>query len=77
MSVEWDVKQCPVSRTTTLLTQRPFHWISMMIRLMRAAKGTSKFQKSSHLSNSRRRYMTEILPIRRKTLSNQSINQYQ
>ena len=26
-------------------------------------------------SNSRRRYMTEILPIRRKTLYNQSINQ--
>ena len=29
----------------------------------------------SHLTNSRRRYMAKILPIRRKTLSNQSINQ--
>ena len=29
----------------------------------------------SHLTNNRRRYMAEILPIRHKTLSNQSINQ--
>ena len=29
----------------------------------------------TYFTNSRRRYMAEILPIRRKTLSNQSINQ--
>ena len=30
----------------------------------------------SHLNNSRCRYMAEILPIRRKTLSNQTINHH-
>ena len=43
-------------------------------KLARAARETSKFQNWSHLTNSRRRYMAEILPIRRKTLSNQSTN---
>ena len=33
----------------------------------------SKFQILSHLNNSRRRYKAEILSIRRKTPSNQSI----
>ena len=42
-------------------------------RLVRAARETSKFQDLSYFTNSRRRYMTEILPIRRETLSNQSI----
>ena len=49
--------------------------ISLKSRIVRAARGTSKFQNWSHLTNSRRRYMAEILPIRRKTLSNQSVNQ--
>ena len=67
-----------VSRiTTSLAHKRPFHWISMKSRLVRGARETSKFQNWSHLSNSRRRYIVEIVPIRRKTLSNQnqSINQ--
>ena len=69
----WDVKYCPMSRITTpLARKRPFHWISMKSRLVRAARETSKFQNWSHITNSRRRYMAEILPIRRKTLSNQS-----
>ena len=38
---------------------------------------TSKFQNWWVLTNFRRSYMAEILPIRRKTLSNQSINQSQ
>ena len=42
---------------------------------VRAARETSKFQNRSHLTNSRSRYMADIFPIRRKTLSNQSINQ--
>ena len=56
------------------ISKRPFHWISMKSRLVRAARETSKFQNSSLLTNSRHRYMAEILPIRRKTLSNQLIN---
>ena len=72
---EWDVKWCPVSNITTpLARKRPFHWITKSL-LVRAARETSKFQNSSHLTNSRRRYITAILPIRRKTLSNQSIFQ--
>ena len=31
-----------------------------------AARGTSKIKNRSNLNNSRRRYMAEILPIRRK-----------
>ncbi|XP_022326531.2 uncharacterized protein LOC111126299 isoform X2 [Crassostrea virginica] len=39
MSVGWDVKWCPVSRITTPLAhKRPFHWISMMSLLVRAAR---------------------------------------
>ena len=35
----------PVSRiTTTLARKRPFHWISMKRRLVRAARENSKFQ---------------------------------
>ena len=65
----------PVSRTTTPLTRiRPFHWNSMKSRLVGAARETSKFHNSLLLTNSRRCYMAEILPIRRKTLSNQLIN---
>ena len=48
-------------------------WISMKSRLVRAARETSKFHKSSLFNNSRRRYMAEILPIRRKTLYHKSI----
>ena len=33
-----------------------------------------QFQNWSHFTNSRCRYMAEIFPIRRKTLSNQSFN---
>ena len=69
MSVGWDVKWCPVSRiTTSLVRKRPFHWISMKSRLVRAAMETSKFQNWSHFTNSRRRYMAEILPIRRNSI---------
>ena len=35
-------------------------------------QGNFKISKRAHLTNSRRRYMPEILPIRCKTLSNQS-----
>ena len=59
-----------------LARKRPFHWISMKSRLVRAARETSKFQNWSHFTDSRRRYMAEILPIRRKTPSNQSINTF-
>ena len=39
MSVGWDVKWCPVSRITTpLARKRPFRWISMKSRLVRAAR---------------------------------------
>ena len=37
MSVGWYVKLCPVSRTTHLTRKRPFHWILMKSRLVRAA----------------------------------------
>ena len=64
MSVEWDVKWCRVSRITTPLAhKRPFHWILMKSRLVRADRETSKFQNWSHLTNCRRSYITEILPI--------------
>ena len=42
-------------------------------RLARAAMDTSNFQNGSQFTKSRRRYMAEIFPIRRKTPSNQSI----
>ena len=77
MSFEWDVKWCPVSRIITpLARKRQFHWISIKNRLVRAASETSKFQNLSHLTNSRRCYMAEMLPIRRKTPTIQSINQW-
>ena len=72
VSVGWDVKWCPVSRITTpLARKRPFHWISMKSRLVREI---SKFHNWLLLTFSRRRYIAEILPISRNTLSNQSIN---
>ena len=46
--------------------------ILMKSRLVRAVRETLKFQNWSFLTNSRRRYMAKILPIRRKKLSNQS-----
>ena len=62
---------CPVSRITTPLTRKtPFLWISMKSRLVRAARETSKFHNCLLLANNRRRYMAEILPIRRKIISN-------
>ena len=60
--------------TIHLVCKRPFHWISKKSRLMRAARGTSKFLNWSLLTYSCRRYITEILPIPRITLSNQTIN---
>ena len=75
MSVGRDVKWCPVSRITTpLARKRPFHWISTKRRLVRAARETSKFHRWSSCINSIWPYMAEILPIRRKTLYDQSIN---
>ena len=43
MSVGWDVKWCPVSKITPSALKRPFHWISMKCKLVRAARETSKF----------------------------------
>ena len=51
----------------------PFLWISQKNWLVRAARDTSKFI-TYNLPISRRRYMAEILPIRRNT-QKQSINQ--
>ena len=42
-------------------------------RLVRAAKENPKFHKWSPFIDSRRHYLVEILPIRRKTLYTQSI----
>ena len=57
MSVRWDVKWCTVSRkTNTLAHKRPFHWISMKIKLERVLRENSKFQNWSLLTNSCRRY---------------------
>ena len=42
MSVRWDVKWCPVSRITrSMARKRPFHWISMKSRLVRAVRETN------------------------------------
>ena len=42
MSVGWDVKWCSVSRITIpLARKRPFHWISMKSKLVRAARETN------------------------------------
>ena len=74
-SVIFTTKCCPVSKITiTLAHKRLFQWISVDSRIVKAAKETSKFQNWLLLTNSRRRYLTEILPIRRKTLSNQSMS---
>ena len=51
----------------------PFLWISQKNMLVRAARDTSKFI-TYNLPISRRRYMAEILPIRRN-IQKQSINQ--
>ena len=59
--------------TTPFACKRPFHWISMKSRLARVARETSKFQNWTHLTTNCRCYMAEVLQIRRKTLSNQSI----
>ena len=64
MPVGWDVKWCPVSRTITPLTRKRFRW--------RVGSWGPPGKHWSHFTNSPRRYMAEILPIRRKTLSNQS-----
>ena len=53
--------------------QKTFQWTFIKSRSVSAARDTSKFQNWSHLTNIRRRYMAEILPIRRKIQSNQSI----
>ena len=75
MSVGWDVKWCPVSSITTpLARKRQFHWISIKTNYVRAASWeTSKCQYCPHLTNRRRCYMAEILLIRRKTLSSQTL----
>ena len=73
MSVGWDVKLCPLSRTTPLARKRPFNQISMKSRLVRATRELKNFTNDHH-RNSRRRYMAETLPILRKTQCNQSIN---
>ena len=49
-------------------------WITMKSRLVRTARETSKLHIWSPFINSRRRFMTEVLLIRCKTLYNQSIN---
>ena len=46
MSVRWDVQWCPASKISTPLEhKRPFRWISIKRRLVRAAKETSRFLK--------------------------------
>ena len=72
MSVGWDVLMVPCVRDNNPLgTQK----ISSKNRLVRAARKHSKIQSWSFFTNHHRRYLAEIMPIRRKTLSNQSINQ--
>ena len=67
MSVGRDVKWCPLSSKNKIL----FHCF-IKSRLMTAAKETSKSLKWSPFINSHCSYMAEIMPIRRKTLCNQS-----
>ena len=57
--------------TTPLARKRPFLWISMKSRLVRAARETSELHKWSPFIKSNPRYMVEI---RHKTPYNQSIN---
>ena len=58
---------------TYLLHFQLFHWISMKSTIG-SWRPPGKLQNWLLLTNSRRRYMAEIMPIRRKTLSNQSIS---
>ena len=67
--------ECSDTFHASLTRKRSFHWISMKSRLVKGDRETSIFQNWLYFTNSRRRYLPEILPIRRKTLSNQSINQ--
>ena len=76
MSIRWHIKWCHRSRITTPWHARLFHWISMNCRLVRASKENQKFQNWSFLTKNCGRYMAEILPIRRKPLTNQSIYQW-
>ena len=63
MSIGWDVEWFPVSTTATPLSrQRPFHWISMKTRLG-GPPGNLKNFTNDHRLYSRRRYMTEKLPL--------------
>ena len=62
-----------VKDNNRLGTQQNVHWISIKSRLVRAARETSIFQNWSNFANSCHLYIAEILPIRLKTLSNQSI----
>ena len=74
MSVGWDVKWCPVSRITTpLARKRPFHWIWRRVGSWGPRGKLQNFKIDHFLTNSRRRYMAETLPIWRETPSNQSI----
>ena len=75
MSVEWDVEWCPVSRKTTPLgTQKTVSLDFDEKEARMAASGNSKIKNRSHLTNSHRRYMAEILPIQCKLYPiNQSI----
>ena len=60
MSVGWDVEWCPLSRITTLLARkRPFHWISMRSRLVRAARDSSKFLNWSLLKEEKTHFQTQ------------------
>ena len=65
----------PFEREQPLGTQKSVLLNVMNNRLVRAVRKTSKFQNWSHLTNSHRRYIAEIMPIRRKTPWNQSIIQ--
>ena len=62
-----------VKDNNRLGTQQNVHWNSIKSRLVRAARETSIFQNWSNFANSGHLYIAEILPIRLKTLSNQSI----
>ena len=66
MSVGWDVEWCSMSR------KRPFTGL-----IWRVSSWGPPGDLRNFYTNSRRRYMTEVLPIRRKTHSNQSINDFQ
>ena len=65
---------CKKMHRPAFARKRPFHCISMKIRLVRTATETSKVHNWSILTYRRRRDMVEILPIWRKTLSDQSVH---